>query len=202
LVQSQSELDVALREKAEIKTALEDHSDHLERSAQLESDASRTCAQIGKTLRHLLAVARDPEALPEDEDANSGADLSFDLQTALGRISRDVRTLNELSLVNAKAKQSLSAENSLLRQTIADLETRIQVLNQEKSVADECNARYDKERKALTTANSTWRSALDDMKVSLVAAEDEKKRLKSEIVRLKLELKSGAPLSAEASDLT
>jgi DNA repair exonuclease SbcCD ATPase subunit len=181
VVASQSELDQTLKEKAEISSALESERDQLERSAQLESDAGQKCDRIAKALQRLLGISKgkDPRHFSEDPPS------SLDLGASLDRMNRDVEALGDAFARNAQEKKRLLAQNAELQQKHANLTAQLSSLQRNKAVTDECNARYDSERKDLNTAIATLRPALDQMTARFIAADNERKQLKSELERLK-----------------
>jgi DNA repair exonuclease SbcCD ATPase subunit len=176
-------LDEILREKAEMSSALETNSDRLERSAQFEADSRHKSDRLSAALHRLLITSRgqDPRQFPEDFGS------SLDLGSSLDQMDRDVQVLGEIFGQEAKEKKTLFAQNAELQHKVANLEDRLKMLQKEKAVGDECNARYDIERKDLNTAIATLKPALEDMKARFTAADDERKQLKSEVERLSLE---------------
>jgi chromosome segregation ATPase len=103
-------------------------------------------------------------------------------------LHRHVGTLADELRETAKRRQQLAMDYQNARQTISELDTQIRVLETEKTATDECNARYDEERQELGEAIATLRSALEETKERLVTAEEDKKKLKTQNARLKLEL--------------
>jgi chromosome segregation ATPase len=110
------------------------------------------------------------------------------LPASLQVLHRHVRALSQMLNESAKQRQQLAMDLQGANQTISELETRVHVLEIEKATTDECNARYTKEREELGNAIMTLRSTLEEVKGTLVSAEEEKKKLKTQNARLRLEL--------------
>lgn len=181
LAATQSEAETAQRERAELEQHLERHADNLEKSAQIECDATKSCNDIARSINQLIGFINSEE---EDESET----FPETLPEAIEYVQKKFRFLGESTASLIQQRQQLLIENNSHKQTIGELETRIKVLETEKSATDDCNARYEKEREELGSAISTLRTALDEVKRQLISAEEEKKLLKEDNVRMKIEL--------------
>ena len=73
LAATQSEAETALKERVELEQHLERHADNLEKSAQIECDAARSCNDIARSMNQLIGFINNeedesetfPETLPE-----------------------------------------------------------------------------------------------------------------------------------------
>jgi chromosome segregation ATPase len=182
-------------EKAELEQRLERNADTLEKTAQLEADAGQECTAVARKVRALISLCRKTgfnrggtgEQKDEEPDVPKRS-LTDGLSGAVQALHRQVGTLADQLRETAKGRQQLGMDYHNARQTISELETQIRVLETEKTATDECNARYDDERQELGEAIATLRSALEETKKRLVTAEEDKKKLKTQNARLKLEL--------------
>jgi chromosome segregation ATPase len=153
------------------------------------------CTTVTRLIRCLISQCRSPDSDPgnseeeEEEEQTLQERQSPDrLAVAMQTVQHHVQILADRLTETMKRRQQLTTDYQIARQTISELETRIRVIETEKTATDECNARYDKERQELGEAIATLRSALEGMKKSLVSAEEDKKTLKTENARLRLEL--------------
>lgn len=187
LAATQSEAKAVEQEREELEERLECQAESLEKTTQKDSRAVESCQAMTRTMSSLIAMCR-ANGGEEDEDEDDASDTPQDVAGAVNFLQRRFRVLGEECAAVVQQRQRIAVENTALKQTISELETRLRVLETEKSATDECNMRYEKEREELSKAIATLRSALDCVKTSLIEAEAEKKTLKEENVRLRIEL--------------
>jgi chromosome segregation ATPase len=193
---AETDLQSVSAEKAELEQRFEQNADTLEKTTQMEADAGRACKAVTQQVRALIALCQNPnfrdddidEEEEEEERTSQEGQVPDALPASLQVLHHHVKVLSNRLTESAKQRQQLVLDSQTAKQTISELETQIRVLETEKASTDECNARYDKEREELGNAIVTLRSALDGMRGSLVSAEEEKKKLKIQNARLRLEL--------------
>jgi chromosome segregation ATPase len=165
---TQSELDAALEQCSELKCELDRRANEPEKSAQLESDAGRTCGAIAKSLQKLISTCNSSES-----------------PSSLETLHENVRAAADVCVAAVKERRQLEEAAQTKRDEVSEIEAKIRVLDDEKNVTDQRNARYDRERNELGGTIAKLRTELASVKARLVAAEDEKKRLKAENAKLR-----------------
>lgn len=178
---TQSEATAAQKARSELQHELDSHEDNLEKSAQMECDAAHSCADIARTIESLIALCQS------QEDVTSFA-CPDDLDGAIEYLERRIERLRDSCAVAVQERERAGTESNTFKQMMGEMETRIKVLETEKDATDECNRRYERERGELGKAIETLRAALEGVKENLITAEEEKKVLKEENVKLKIEM--------------
>lgn len=181
LAATQSEAELAQRESRELEDRLEAHVGELEKSAQAEVESARACAQLVKECEAIVEICGAHEW---DEAVECPEEIGGAIECLHGV----VRLVSEGCAAVVQRREQATVENNSFKQMVTEMETRIRVLETEKNATEECNKKYEKEREELGGAIATLRKALDDVKTNLIAAEDEKKGLKEENVRLRIEI--------------
>ena len=181
LAATQSEAELAQREHEEMKERITQHTEDIEKSAQVETDATRACMRLVKECEGIVAICgHDEEEAP--------VECPDDLAGAIECLYGVVRLVSDGCAAAVQQREQAVMESTSFRQMVQEMETRIRVLETEKNATEECNKKYEKEREELGGAIATLRKALDDVKSNLIAAEEEKKELKEENVRLRIEV--------------
>ncbi|KAK8866920.1 hypothetical protein M9Y10_009889 [Tritrichomonas musculus] len=188
LSSTKTELEATLQEKKLIQQNIEKHEDTLEKQTQDEADATHSCREMVKSLNHLIGMISSPDAENESDSEELNFSNLNDLPTAVSFLQKKIHVLSEKCTELNQFNDNRKLENTNQRQQISSLETQIQCLEKEKETLEECNAKYINEREELGSAIATLRSALTEVKNNLISSDEEKKELKKENIRLRIEL--------------
>lgn len=188
LSSTKTELEATLQEKNLIQKDFELHEDALEKQTQDEADATHSCREMIQSLNGLIGLISHTDADIESESEEFDQSSIKDLPSAISFLQKRMHVLSNKCSELAQTNDGKNLENVNQKQQISTLETQIQCLEKEKETLEECNSKYINERKKLGSAIETLRSALEEVKNNLIESDEEKKELKKENIRLRIEL--------------
>ena len=189
LTSTKTELETIAQEKNAIQKTYENHADTLEKAAQDEADATNSCCEMAQSINNLIGIIAKCNGNNANVDLNEKISIN-DLPTAVSFLQKKILLLSENCTEMSRSNDELTLESANHKQHISTLETQIQCLQKEKETLEECNQKYINEREELGSAISTLRSALMEVKNNLITSDEEKKELKNENIRLRIELDS------------
>ena len=149
LTAAQTEAAAAQKARSQLQNELDSHEDNLEKSAQMECEAARSCADIARTIEALIGLC-------QSQGASTSYGCPDDLSGAIEYLERRIQRLRDSCAVAVQERERAGTECNTFKEM---METRIRVLETEKDATDECNRRYERERGELGKAIETLRAA-------------------------------------------